>query len=53
MAICINGVSQSVMMVSDNDLVDFALGYALSEGLIVSPEEVTDTLITGLSRGKR
>lgn len=44
-AICINGISQSVMMASPNDLHDFALGFAITEGLISSPKEVLDIVI--------
>lgn len=44
-AICINGISQSVMMVSPNDLHDFALGFAITEGLINSTKEVLDITI--------
>lgn len=50
-AICINGINQAVMMVSPKDLGDFALGFALSEGLIDSPKEVLDTVITCHEQG--
>mgnify|MGYP000300692491 CR=1 FL=1 len=53
LAVCINGVSQSVMMVSDRDLEDFALGFALSEGLIESVNEVLDIVIKELPNGKQ
>jgi len=44
-AVCINGISQAVMMISPQNLEDFALGFALSEGLIQSPKEVLDIVI--------
>lgn len=44
-AVCFNGISQSVMMVSPNNLDDFALGFALTEGLIESTAEVLDIVI--------
>ena len=44
-AVCFNGISQSVMMVSPNNLHDFALGFALTEGLINSTAEVLDIVI--------
>ncbi|GAA0813973.1 formate dehydrogenase accessory sulfurtransferase FdhD [Colwellia asteriadis] len=53
LAVCINGISQSVMMVSDNNLEDFALGFALSEGFIENISEVTDIIIEPLSLGKQ
>lgn len=53
LAVCVNGVSQSVMMVSDNNLEDFALGFALSEGVIASPSEVLDIVIKSLPQGKQ
>ncbi len=50
-AVCFNGISQSVMMVSPNDLHDFALGFALTEGLINSTAEVLDIVIEKQSLG--
>lgn len=44
-SICFNGISQSVMMVSPGDLHDFALGFALTEGLINTTKEVLDIII--------
>ncbi len=41
-AVCINDISCAVMMASPSYLQDFALGFALSEGLITSPSEVLD-----------
>lgn len=40
-AIVIDGVSQAVLMATPHDLRDFALGFALTEGLIASPADVT------------
>lgn len=40
-AIVIDGMSQAVLMATPHDLQDFALGFALTEGLIAAPEEVT------------
>jgi FdhD protein len=37
-----NGLSYAVMMASPSDLVDFATGFALSEGLAASAGEVRD-----------
>jgi FdhD protein len=39
-ALCVNGVCQSVMMATPSDLESFALGFALSEGLIASVVDV-------------
>ncbi|WP_347266410.1 formate dehydrogenase accessory sulfurtransferase FdhD [Paracoccus sp. (in: a-proteobacteria)] len=40
-AIVIDGVSQAVLMATPRDLRDFALGFALTEGLIASTADVT------------
>ena len=39
-AIVIDGMSQAVLMATPHDLDDFALGFALTEGLIASPADV-------------
>ena len=39
-ALVFNGLSHAVMMASPGDLDDFALGFALTEGLIGSPAEL-------------
>lgn len=44
-AISINGISQAVMMASPEHLKDFALGFALSEGLINSSSDVLDIVV--------
>lgn len=53
LAVCINGISQAVMMVSDNNLEDFAIGFALSEGFIDTISEVRDISVENLSQGKQ
>ena len=53
LAVCINGISQSVMMVSDTDLEDFAVGFALSEGFIKTIDEVRDITVEKLNQGKQ
>lgn len=39
-AVSINGVSHTVMMLTPTDLDDFALGFALTEGLIDAPDQL-------------
>jgi formate dehydrogenase accessory protein FdhD len=41
-ALTVNGISQAVMLATPADLDDFALGFALSEGWIASPQELLD-----------
>lgn len=41
-AIVIDGMSQAVLMATPRDLRDFALGFALTEGLIAGPADVED-----------
>ena len=42
-AFVVNGISHAVMMATPADLEDFALGFALTEGLIDSPSQLYDT----------
>lgn len=37
-----NGISHAVMLATPLDLADFALGFALTEGLLESPQELYD-----------
>ena len=39
-ALVFNGISHAVMMASPSDLDDFALGFAITEGLLQSPEDL-------------
>lgn len=39
-ALIVNGISHAVMMASPVDLEDFALGFALTEGLIDTPQQL-------------
>jgi FdhD protein len=50
-AISVNGISQAVMMASPDNLQDFALGFALSEGLIHGTQEVLDVVVQAHENG--
>jgi FdhD protein len=50
-ALVFNGISHAVMMATPADLEDFALGFALTEGLIESPAELFDCEHEVLERG--
>ena len=50
-AICINGISQAVMMASPKDLDDFAVGFVIGDGLIKRASEVKSISITHLQQG--
>lgn len=49
--IAINGVSQAVMMATPADLEDFAVGFALTEGLVPSALDLTRIEVVRYSRG--
>lgn len=50
-AMVYNGVSFAVMMATPHDLLDFALGFSLSEGLIDAPEQLLDVQVHTLLEG--
>ena len=46
-----NGLAYAVMMATPADLADFALGFALTEGLAASPAEVADLAVAQVDKG--
>lgn len=46
-----NGLAYAVMMATPADLEDFALGFALNEGLAARPAEVTDLAVAEVDNG--
>ncbi len=50
-ALVFNGISHAVMMASPTDLEDFALGFALSEGLMQQPSQLYGVDIEVLAQG--
>jgi len=46
-----NGLSYAVMMASPSDLQDFARGFALTEGLAKSPDDITDIDVAQVEHG--
>lgn len=50
-AIEVNGVAYAVMMASPADLEDYALGFAQSEGLIGTSEDLHDLVVSEVERG--
>ena len=46
-----NGLSYAVMMASPQDLEDFATGFALTEGLAGSADEITDIAVAEVDQG--
>ena len=46
-----NGLSYAVMMATPADLEDFALGFALTEGLAKSPGDLTDVAVAEVDNG--
>ena len=46
-----NGLAYTVMMATPADLADFALGFALTEGLARSPADMTDLAMAEVDKG--
>jgi FdhD protein len=46
-----NGLSYAVMMATPADLADFALGFALSEGLAACADDLTDLAVAEVEHG--
>jgi FdhD protein len=46
-----NGLAYAVMMATPADLEDFALGFALTEGLAKSPSDVSDLAVAEVEKG--
>ncbi len=46
-----NGLSYAVMMATPRDLEDFALGFALTEGLAKQPSDLSDLAIAEVEKG--
>lgn len=50
-ALVFNGISHAVMLASPADLEDFALGFALSEGLMAHPDELYGVEVQTVAEG--
>jgi FdhD protein len=50
-ALVFNGTTQAVMMATPSALVDFALGFALSEGIVLDLQEIRETEIIDQDQG--
>ena len=50
-AFSVNGSTHAVMMASPADLEDFAVGFALTEGIIASPADITGMAIEDHAEG--
>ena len=46
-----NGLAYAVMMATPADLDDFALGFALTEGLAATPADCTDIAVVEVEKG--
>ena len=46
-----NGLAYAVMMATPADLADFALGFALTEGLAATPADCTDIAVAEVEKG--
>jgi FdhD protein len=50
-AFSVNGSTHAVMMASPADLEDFAVGFALTEGIVTSPSDITGMAIEDHATG--
>lgn len=50
-AFVVNGISHAVMMATPADLEDFALGFAMTEGLVDNPSQLYDIEHSALAQG--
>lgn len=50
-AMVYNGVPFAVMMATPHDLLDFAFGFSLSEGLIRTPQQLRDVQVQSMLEG--
>jgi FdhD protein len=52
-AITVNGSTQAVMMASPADIEDFAMGFALSEGIVEAPDQIESVEALEIADGHR